>query len=72
MPFSIQYDPITGEILAAVEGAGIPVMKDTTTRKQCIFDLPVLIEGKSVNVNNVVESKVYQSSTEAGTVLKAS
>lgn len=70
MPCSIQYDPVTGEIIASVTGNFIPEIKDD--RKQCIFDEHVDVEGKKIDIEAVVESKVYESSKDVDVVLKVS
>lgn len=57
--------------MATVTGNFVPVMKDASI-KQCIFDEPIDVEGKSVNVDEVVETKIYQSSKDIDIVLKDS
>lgn len=71
MPCSIQYDPVTGEIMATVTGNFVPEIKDAD-RKQCVFDEHIDVEGKAVNVDEVVEGKVYESAKDIDTILKAS
>lgn len=62
MPFNIQYDKDTGQILATVEGNFVPVLQDS--RKQVVFDKTFDVYGKMVDLNAVEEGKVYKASKD--------
>lgn len=68
MPFHIQYDKDTGQIMATVEGNFIPEMKDD--RKQVVFDKSVETYAKMVVLNEVVEGKVNEAGKDEETILK--
>lgn len=68
MPFHIQYDKDTGQIMATVEGNFTPEIKDD--RKQLVFDKLVETDAKMVELSEVVEGKLHEAGKDEETLLK--
>lgn len=66
MPFHIQYDKDTGQIMATVEGNFTPVIKDD--RAQIVFDKNVDTDAKMIDLaiaaDVVEEGKVLEASKD--------
>lgn len=71
MPFHVQYDKDTGDILATVLGNFTPAIKDA--RKQIIFDKPIDTSAKIIDIAAVTpdkQGKVLEATKDAATIFK--
>lgn len=69
MPFHIQYDKDTGQIMATVDGNFTPEVGDD--RKQIIFDQSVETYALMVDLDKVEEGKFHEAGKDEVTLLKA-
>lgn len=69
MPFHIQYDKVTGQIMATVDGNFTPEVTDD--RSQLIFDQSVETYALMVDLDKVEEGKFHEAGKDEATLLKA-
>lgn len=68
MPFHIQYDKVTGQIMATVDGNFTPEITDD--RNQIIFDKSVETYALMVDLDKVEEGKFHEAGKDEANLLK--